>query len=322
MTVQPPLYLDITVRVFKRINPFPSVTDRVHRVALVVFGLAIFGLGLFLGARRKIVAEPPLPALVRAVRRLAEDINTDFEYILEHLGELNKERGKHLSEKITRFKCTILRDPENLAAHAMVENCENNLNGLRAQHAGLFLITVPPDGSCLFHSLCRAMQMLDRKLKMDHHGLRQLVVDEMKKNLTCDARLQKYIDDAIEAYVAAKKIEFNGRRATYDLLFSEGREVTTLLKELEEEETVLSFFEQPDLKYGAYLTRADMNRFFASVAEIYTFSRLYPNYRLEIERCFNNGERMKGLDPVFNEKGSRKIILVHKNGSHFDFEVR
>ncbi len=292
-----------------RVNFLTGVTSVTQRVALTIIGMIVFTLGIVLGSRlgsRRIehVNAPAAvcpPGLRRDIEEAAGKINGLYEALVRNLRGLGGAEEEKLRVAIKSFRVRHGEEqPGCEKAFKLVAACEESLVILKALRPGLFLITVPGDGNCLFHALARGLQRLGIETRTGYSLLRLQVVDWMRRNFDGDSVLRGYVDQAIDDFIHSVGFQsYCELDASLELLRDAGR------------------------KYDVYFSHIDRDRFFASTAEIYAFSKMYPQIAIEIERSLGgHAVHIAGFDPSFNPDAPRKLILVHKDGCHFDLDVR
>lgn len=194
------------------------------------------------------------------------------------------------------------------------------------------VMIIPKDGNCFFHSLIRGLTQVQDQLTRQglwnpecvtgHEKFRAHVVDTMRRKIGDDRVLQGHVDSAIEAYVAVCDAKDQEEAATLNLLEEEGTDVSAARARLRQgqSERKRLFDPNPRLRHEAYLNKIATLGFFASIAEIYTVSRMF-KVGIGIERHFGN-RHLRDHDTNVNPEGSLlKITLILENGNHFNLKV-
>jgi hypothetical protein len=220
-----------------------------------------------------------------------------------------------------------------------IEEVEKSLRFLKEPKANLFLaplrmrdngiISQPPDGNCLFHALVEGLKLLREDLvqreawveePLEHEPLRVKIVTWMRVKLPTDNRLKGYLDRAIGDYIEVRKGQHTDQKKGLEALKQKGENISAASEALQKEVEVLAQLESlsPEAKYQWYLERVGHPGFFASIAEMYAFSCLYPKVSLQVYRELN-GRYTDAFDEVLNPDCDLTIGLAYNlSGDHFN----
>lgn len=283
-------------------------------------------------------------ATVASLSRFEQDFNKikeDYEAIFSDLRRLHDSFGSQFASNLNAFetKYGSLRETDSTLEKAFshFDHIRKTHEYLKKLKTGLFiheprmdkdnLFDIPQDGNCLFHTLLLGViqfeeQLLARgKLKeriVEHSILRNECVTWMKQNYHHDTKLQSYIAEAIEAYkvLKGKVLHDELESCELSLEFAEGSEKESayrLLKNVREEIQTLQNLSD----VAGYFALVEQNGFFASIAEIYAFSKMF-EMTIEISRQFG-GKTIHGFDPPVSPEYSDRpgLHIVNVNGNHF-----
>jgi len=273
-------------------------------------------------------------------------INKQFDMVFSDLKQLHAVNGlgstieRSLQEFHERFDQYKSRN-EFQTAFKQFNHIETNLRYLKAMKESLFIAPIymdlkgtihqPSDGNCLYHSLGKGLELLKEVLilrgawvdeSLEHWKLREKVVTWMKKNVNIDGELQEYLDRAVGDYIEVLKGQYQAQRETLEALKAVGEDVSAAsasLTKAESELAQLVALERAQ-RHQWYLDRAGQSKFFASVAEMYAFSKLYPQVRLHIWRELNS-QYTDSFDIPFNQSPLTINLAYNLKGDHFNLYV-
>lgn len=316
-------------------NRVIEIALRVRILALVVL-VPLFAAAFLIGIAVKKIAPVAFNPAARELHQIGEQLDAS----LSDLPSLHGEAGNVLERSITAFeKKYVVPGSSPPLEFTLIEDYQNIKSvfvELRKMREGLFFTEVyindegimqqPEDGNCFFHALGKGLILISQQLvdagtwfdiNLDHESFRKAVVEWMRKSQ--DPVLKKYIDEAIEGYVATRKTQYQQERQTLVLLQIAGENVTAAIQALDQEEQKLNGLLHPQIRYHLYYEKIGTIGFFASKAEIYAVSQMF-KVAIHIERKI--GERNLGeVDPPINPHYPLKITLTHVNGKHFDLKV-
>lgn len=222
-----------------------------------------------------------------------------------------------------------------------IKYIETSLTYLKAMREHLFLapirmddkgiISQPSDGNCLYHSLVEGLVLLKENLiqraawidePLDHESLRAKVVRWMIANSSTDVLLRDYLDRAVGDYIEVRKGQYMGERDGLEALRLLGEDIAIASASLSDAERQLSILEALDQnqKHKWYLDQAGQPQFFASVAEMYAFSKLYPQVSVHVWRELG-GEWNNNFDAPFNNSDLTINLAYNLSGDHFNIYV-
>lgn len=272
------------------------------------------------------------------------DVGSKFDGVLKNLKDLRGETGKQFLAAVEQFQARYepwKDDPSYAALFADVKYQRECFEKLLELKQTVFLptvhindrgiIPVVADGNCLFRTVGQGLRLLEEEpsqfnaldgQSLDHESLRARSIQWEREHLQRDPQLREYIDQAIESFIAVKEPQYACERATLEGLSAAGETVDgalTALKQAEDELQVLQN-SNPSVRYEAYLTQVEKNGFYASVAEIYALSQLYPQVAFHTHREVN-GWHIEGFDPSFNEAAELTVTILNIDSKHFDLYV-
>ena len=279
----------------------------------------------------------------RQIVAALSEIERQFNALFSDLKQLNVANGlggvieKALQEFHEKF------DRYNSQSHLTTEfkcfnHFETNFRYLKSMRESLFLAPIrmddkgiipqPQDGNCLYHSLGEGLQLLRESLiqsgawveePLNHEYLRGKVVTWMRKNINTDNDLQGYLDRAVGDYIEVRKGQYRDQREGLNALKLMGEDISAASASLEQAERELSQLAslERDQKHQWYLTQASQLKFFASVAEMYAFSQLYPRVSVHVWRELG-GRYTDSFDAPFNQTDLTINLAYNLSGDHFN----
>jgi hypothetical protein len=275
-----------------------------------------------------------------------DGINRQFDALFLDLKQLQVANGigaaieKSLQECHQRFD-RYKSSGEFLTYFKGLDYVESNFRFLKAMRESLFLAPIrindkgiipqPPDGNCLYHSLGEGLRLLRENLvqrrawveePLDHAALRDKVVTWMKGNINTDNELQGYLDRAVGDYIEVRKGQYRDQREGLEALRLMGEDTSVAFASLRSAEQALAPLEALDRnqKHQWYLAEASKLEFFASAAEMYAFSKLYPQVSVHVWRELG-GRYTDSFDVPFNHSDLTINIAYNLSGDHFSLYV-
>jgi len=313
---------------------------RTQSVVIVIFIAIVAVVG-----RQWLLSLPP----AEEIKAAYDDINEKWEAVLKNVGEAKESRESResdLSNAIKNFKNKYMW-LKYYPAYAGYSTCFTEVESLDKIFTTLLelgssivvpdfkigkdgVVPVPSDGNCLFHAVVNGLVLLNaQNIKIDeesydHEKLRKAVIEWEKLHVWDDPVLCGYIKDAIEGFVFVRERQIAEERQTLEGLRTDGSDVDAALEALTTEESLLELLKDRDqhARYQAYFSLLEKPGFFASTAEIYALSRLYPEVAFHTHRDVD-GRRIEGFDPSFNNTAESKfsITVINVNSNHFNLFV-
>ncbi len=283
-------------------------------------------------------AAEPAQQMIEAL----DGINRQFDALFLDLKQLQVANGigaaieKSLQECHQRFD-RYKSSSEFLTYFKGLDYVESNFRFLKAMRESLFLAPIrmndkgiipqPPDGNCLYHSLGEGLRLLRESLisrgawveePLNHEYLRDKVVTWMRRNINTDNDLQGYLDRAVGDYIEVRKGQYRDQREGLEALRLMGEDTSVASVSLRIAEEELSALESlgRSQKHQWYLTEASKLKFFASVAEMYAFSKLYRHVSVHVWRELGN-RYTDSFDVPFNQSDLTINIAYNLSGDHF-----
>ncbi|HEX2579895.1 MAG TPA: hypothetical protein VHK67_05805 [Rhabdochlamydiaceae bacterium] len=291
--------------------------------------------GITLG--RHVASPTPVTAVMGPELQISEalnQINKKWESFFADLKNI------HAADAIDRSLKKFHRRFDQYAAQSAFldyfkkfNHIETNFRYFKEMRESLFLAPIyidakgiihqPEDGNCLYHSLREGLRLVMNgwvEEPLEHWHLRDKVVSWMKANVNTDTVLQGYLDRAVADYIEVRKGQYRDQREGLNVAESLGEDIAAASASLlAEEEALLQLVAMSgSQRYKWYLDQAGQPKFFASVAEMYAFSNLYPSIKLHIWRELG-GQYTDSFDVSINKHGSLTINIAYNlAGNHFD----
>ncbi|HEX4840257.1 MAG TPA: hypothetical protein VFU89_07450 [Rhabdochlamydiaceae bacterium] len=282
------------------------------------------------------------PELQQILAALSE-INKQFETLFSDLKQLHAANGlgstierslKEFHEQFDQYKS----QDEFQTEFKQFDHIETNFRYLKAMKESLFFAPIyvdlkgtihqPSDGNCLYHALGAGLELLkdDPSLRearvdepLEHWKLRDKVVTWMKSNIDTDDELKVYLDRAVGDYIEVRKGQYQAQRETLEALKAVGENISAASTSLTKAESELAQLETLERaqRHQWYLERAGQPNFFASVAEMYAFSKLYPQVSVHIWRELKD-RYIDSFDTPFNQSPLTINLAYNLAGDHFN----
>jgi len=274
-------------------------------------------------------------------------INKQFDMLFSDLKQLHSADGlgstieRSLQEFHKQFDQYKSQD-EFQFEFEKFNHIEKNFRYLKAMKESLFLAPIymdlkgtihqPSDGNCLYHALGKGLELLKEILilrgawvdeSLEHWKLRDKVVTWMKKNVNIDDELKVYLDRAVGDYIEVRKGQYQAQRESLETLKAVGENTSAASASLTKAESELAQLValNPTQRRQWYLELAGQPKVFASVAEMYAFSKLYPQVSVHIWRELNS-QYTDSFDIHFNKDKDLTINLAYNlAGDHFNLYV-
>lgn len=314
-----------------------GVFELANRVKFL-FGIAILAVlvivAIYKASRStEIAAQKPLDTIEDASNKIYRKFDTLFADI-KNLNTLDLENAlTAFHQRFDQYK------GQNESIFVGIEEVEKSLRFLKETKGNLFIapvrlsdngiISQPMDGNCLFHALGEGLLLLKEDLvrlgvwreePLDHESLRKKIVGWMRDKLPTDNRLKSYLDQAIGDYIEVRKGQHKTQQEGLDALKQMGENISAASDDLQKKVEVLSHLESLSLgaKYQWYIAKVGHTDFFASIAEMYAFSCLYPKVCLHVYRELK-GRYTDAFDEKLNPDCDLTIGLAYNlNGNHFN----
>ncbi len=270
-----------------------------------------------------------------------KEINAQFDAIFSDLKQLNQpnnlERAlKDFHEKFDKYN---KKDENDFSTYfKAIEHIESNLRFLKNMRENLFLaplrlndkgiIYQPSDGNCLFHALGEGLKLLKENLiqrgtwkeePLDHEPLRKKIVAWMQEHISRNQQLEGYIDRAVGDYIEVREGQYRLEQEGLKVLQEQGEDIRMASASLEKGLQEINELKAKDKKSKQdwYLAKAGHPAFFASSAEMYAFSQIYPAVSIHVWRELN-GKYTNDFDAPFNESDLTINVAYNLNGDHFN----